>query len=90
MNNKLTITSRILAAIFAGYALANVSSIFITLALPFLSISKGNAFVFAALFSFAIWIMAIMWCFYARSALKAWLGLMVPAGVLGAFSVLMN
>lgn len=90
MSNKLSVTSRILAAVFAGYALANVSSIFITLALSFLSIAKGNAFVFGALFSFAVWIIAIMWCFYAKSALRAWLGLVVPAGVLGAFSFLMS
>jgi hypothetical protein len=67
--------SRIAAALFGGYALAALSSV-AALALP---MSKPQAVLTGMLASFAIYAGAVIWVFAVRSALKAWLGLIVVA-----------
>jgi len=67
--------SRIVAALFGGYALAALSSVAV-LALP---LSKPQAVLTGMLASFAIYTGAVIWVFAARSALKAWAGLIVVA-----------
>lgn len=77
--------SRILAALFGGYALAALGSVAV-LALP---MSKSQAVLTGMLASFAIYAGAVIWVFAVRSALKAWLGLIVVAAplALAAWSV---
>ena len=65
--------SRIVAALFGGYALAALASVAV-LALP---ISKPQAVIAGMLASFAIYAGAVIWVFAVRSALRAWLGLIV-------------
>jgi hypothetical protein len=67
--------SRIVAALFGGYALAALSSVAV-LALP---MSKPQAVLTGMLASFAIYAAAVIWVFAVRSALKAWGGLIVVA-----------
>jgi hypothetical protein len=67
--------SRIVAALFGGYALAALSSVAV-LALP---LSKPQAVLTGMLASFAIYAGAVIWVFAVRSALKAWAGLIVMA-----------
>jgi hypothetical protein len=67
--------SRIVAALFGGYALAALSSVAV-LALP---MSKPQAVLTGMLASFAIYAAAVIWVFAVRSALKAWVGLIVVA-----------
>ena len=67
--------SRIIAALFGGYALAALFSVAV-LALP---ISKPQAVLTGMLASFAIYAGAVIWVFAVRSACKAWLGLTVAA-----------
>ena len=67
--------SRIMAALFGGYALAALSSV-AALALP---LSKPQAVLTGMLASFAIYAGAVIWVFAVRSALKAWAGLIVVA-----------
>ena len=82
-NPKLPIVMRTLAAIFAGYALANLFSIFLARALPFaFAISSGEAFIIGSLLSFGLWVGAAMWAFAAKSAARAWGGLVGPIGLL--------
>ena len=77
--------SRILAALFGGYAVAALASVAV-LALP---ISKPQAVLTGMLASFAIYTGAVIWVFAVRSALKAWTGLIVVAAplLLAAWSV---
>jgi len=77
--------SRILAALFGGYAVAALASVAV-LALP---ISKPQAVLTGMLASFAIYTGAVVWVFAVRSALKAWTGLIVVAAplLLAAWSV---
>ncbi len=67
--------SRIVAALFGGYALAALGSM-AALALP---ISRPQAVLTGMLASFAIYAGAVIWVFAARSARMAWLGLCAVA-----------
>jgi len=67
--------SRIVAALFGGYALAALAGVAV-LALP---ISKPQAVLTGMLASFAIYAGAVIWVFAVRSALKAWVGLIIVA-----------
>jgi uncharacterized protein DUF3649 len=67
--------SRIAAALFGGYALAALFSVAV-LALP---MSKPQAVLTGMLASFAIYAGAVIWVFAVRSALKAWVGLIIVA-----------
>ena len=79
------LVSRIVAAVFGGYALAALSSV-AALALP---MRKPEAVLTGMLASFAIYAAAVVWVFAVRSALRAWLGLLVAAAplLLAAWSV---
>ena len=69
------LVSRIAAALFGGYALAALGSV-AALALP---IAKTEAVLAGMLASFAIYAGAVVWVFAARSASRAWIGLMIAA-----------
>ncbi|CAO3357898.1 DUF3649 domain-containing protein [Azospirillum melinis] len=79
------LASRIVAALFGGYALAALGSV-AALALP---MSKPQAVLTGMLASFAIYAAAVVWVFSARSALRAWAGLLAAAAplLLAAWSV---
>ncbi|WP_322516404.1 DUF3649 domain-containing protein [Rhodopseudomonas palustris] len=72
------LVSRIVAALLGGYALAALFSVAV-LALP---ISKPQAVLTGQLASFAIYAGAVIWVFAVRSALKAWIGLLIVAAAL--------
>ena len=72
------LASRIIAALFGGYALVALASVAV-LALP---MSKPQAVITGMLASFAIYAGAVIWVFAVRSATKAWLGLAVFAAPL--------
>jgi hypothetical protein len=67
--------SRIVAALFGGYALAALSCV-AALALP---IPRPQAVLTGMLASFAIYAGAVIWVFAVRSALRAWTGLLIAA-----------
>lgn len=71
--------SRIVAALFGGYALAALSSV-AALALP---MNKVQAVITGTLASFLVYAGAVIWVFAVRSALKAWIGLIIVAVPLG-------
>lgn len=70
-----SLVSRIAAALFGGYALAALVSV-ATLALP---MSKPPAVLMGMLVSFVVYAGAVIWVFAARSAWRAWAGLLVAA-----------
>lgn len=67
--------SRIIAALFGGYALAALGSVAV-LALP---ASKPQAVLSGMLLSFIIYTCAVIWVFAVRSAWRAWAGLVLAA-----------
>lgn len=75
---RAPLVSRIVAAVFGGYALAALASV-AALALP---IDRAQAVLTGMLASFAVYAAAVVWVFAVRSARRAWAGLVVVALVL--------
>ena len=73
------LASRIVAALFGGYALAALTSV-AAVALP---ISRSEAVLTGMLASFAVYAVAVVWVFAVRSAWRAWAGLLAAALPLG-------
>lgn len=84
---RCALLSRIVAAVFGGYALASVFSIFVSHLLP---AELPEAVLGATLFSFAVYTAAIVWVFAAASATRAWLGLLIPGALMGALAFAMQ
>ncbi|MCB5190923.1 DUF3649 domain-containing protein [Methylobacillus arboreus] len=76
---RLMVASRILAAVVAGYALTSSASILLALLLP---IPKAEAVLASTMLSFAVYAGVVIWVFQARSATRAWVGLLLPLAVL--------
>lgn len=74
---------RVLAAAVGGYGLSAVVAVFCGMAL---TVPRAEAVTTGILVSFAVMPAAIMWAFAARSVLRAWLGLLVPAALLAAWT----
>ena len=70
--------SRVVAAVFGGYALATMLPILLSRLMP---MPKAEAVITAMLLSFAIYACAVLWVFAARTASKAWRGLLIPTAV---------
>ena len=71
----MPIFSRVLAAIFGGYWVANVMAIVLA---SLLSGAQADRVLTAMLVSYVIYCAAIIWVFAAKTATKAWLGIVVP------------
>lgn len=76
---RLMVASRIFAAVVVGYALTSAVSILLALLLP---VSKAEAVLASTMLSFALYAGIVIWVFQARSAMRAWVGLLVPLAVL--------
>lgn len=73
---KLGVASRALAAIVGGYALSALVATFCAIYYPS---TRAEAAIFGMLASFVVYTCAVMWVFAVRTALKAWLGLILPS-----------
>lgn len=72
----LNLTSRVLAAIFGGYAVANI----VMLAAPYILTNNiDDNLVGGMTFSFTAYAAAIIWVFAARTATRAWGGLLLAS-----------
>ena len=81
---RWSIASRVLAAALGGYALAALLSSALALLLPRVSnASRADAVLTASLLSFAVYTVAALWVFHARSASRACAGLGLWALVSG-------
>jgi len=78
---RLGVASRSVAAIVGGYVLAALATMLLSVSLP---MARAEAVMTATLLSFAIYTCAVMWVFATRSALRAWLGLLIPAALIAA------
>ncbi len=74
-NPRWSVFSRMLAAIFGGYALATTSSLFIAQLLIYI-IEKNQAIHISIMLTFLIYAGTAMWVFSVTSARQAWLGLL--------------
>lgn len=78
-SQAMRIASRAAAAILGGYLLASASILACAAVLPGL---RAEAVMTTSLLSYAIYTGAALWAFAARSARRAWLGLLAPSTVL--------
>lgn len=69
---RADVVSRIVAAVFGGYALATTSSVFVS---RLFGLPRAEAVMTGLLMSFPIYAAVIMWCFATRSAGRAWSGI---------------
>ena len=69
------VAARIVGAVFGGYALGALASV-AALALP---IGAPQAVITGMLASFVVYAGAVIWVFLARSARRAWAGLLIAA-----------
>ena len=83
-SRRLSLASRILAAIVGGYAVTALAVLALSLALPFLGVGRAEAVFATTMVSFLMYAAIIMAVFHARSALQAWIGLLATAVVCGA------
>ena len=82
-SRRLSLASRILAAIVGGYAVTALATLALSLALPFLGVGRPEAVFATTMVSFLMYAAVIMAVFHARSAWQAWFGLLAAAGVCG-------
>jgi len=81
---RLGVAVRAVAAILGGYGVAALFAAVLALCLPFaFGMARSEATMTGTLASFLVFALAVMWVFAARSALRAWSGLVVVAGSLG-------
>ncbi len=79
----LGIVSRVLAAVVGGYAVGALVSIACALLLP---LARSEAVLIGMMLSFAAYAGAVVWVFAARSAWRAWAGILLPCALLAAAS----
>jgi hypothetical protein len=77
--NATAVFSRMLAAALGGYALMIIFDAAFTFLMP---IEQRTAFLYAVQAGFLVYTLAIIWAFAARTATKAWLGLLTTAAPL--------
>ncbi|MDM3885195.1 DUF3649 domain-containing protein [Pseudomonas sp. BCRC 81390] len=82
LSYRLAVTSRSLAALLGG-RLASMASVCIALVAP---LPQVDATLTGLLLSFVFYLLAFIWCFACRSALRAWLGVLAPTVLLSAIS----
>ncbi len=75
------VAMRTIAAILGGYALGALASVVCATLLP---LERAEAVMTGMLLSFAVYAGAVVWVFAARTALRAWVGLLIPMAVLAA------
>lgn len=76
---RLEVASRVLAAAVGGYALTSVLTVLLALVWP---IARAEAVLASAMLGFVWYAVAVIWVFCARSALRAWTGMVAPTVVL--------
>ena len=83
----VSVCSRIVAAVFGGYALAAVTSIGLAGILP---MQRGDAVMTALLLNFLIYCLAVLWAFATRTALRAWIGIGAWTAAFGLVALATN
>ena len=78
---RMSVASRVVAALIGGYLLTALASICLA---RFLPLVRAEAVVLAMTVSFLVYLPAVLWCFACRSAWRAWFGLLLPSAALAA------
>jgi hypothetical protein len=84
LSYRLGVASRTVAACVGGYAAAALAAILLGTVLP---MTAMGAAVTATLIGILIVPVAAMACFYARSATRAWIGILLTCGLFGGLAI---
>lgn len=71
---RWSVASRVAAAALGGYALTSAATVLLALLWP---APQAQGVLWATMLSFAIYTMAVVWVFCARSATRAWAGMAI-------------
>ena len=74
-----------LAAVAGGYAVSNVAAVGLASVLP---LPRADAVMAGVLSTYLFYGAAVVWCFGARTARQAWLGLLLTIATCAALAVL--
>ena len=75
---RWAVASRVAAAAFGGYALASAATVLMALLWP---APKAQSVLWATMLSFTVYTVAVIWVFTARTAMRAWLGMLAGIAV---------
>lgn len=85
---RLGVALRAVAAIAGGYALAALFSVACTLLLTrATAMGRAEAVLTATLAAIVVFVLAVIWAFAARSAWRAWAGLLAAAAPLAMLAL---
>lgn len=87
---RLAVVSRALAAMGGGYALACATAAGVGLTLARAGSSGVDAVMWATMLAFIAHAIAALWSFGCANAWRAWLGIAVPAALLGALTFVLR
>ena len=85
---RWSVVSRAIAAIVGGYVIVSLLTIALSMLLVIAGMDKPEAVLAASMASFLFYAGIVMAVFYARTALRAWIGLTIAAVPLAAFYML--
>ncbi|WP_019832140.1 DUF3649 domain-containing protein [Sphingomonas sp. PR090111-T3T-6A] len=85
VRTRLGVAARVAAALAGGYAVAALVAIALGVALPVAREEAGTAGALAGMLALPV---AAMGCFWARSALRAWAGILIAAALFGGIALL--
>ncbi len=86
--NRLSVASRIIAAVVGGYILTSLLSIAMALLLTYFGMNKAEAVLAITMLSFFVYAFIVMVVFYARTATRAWCGLAIACVPPALFSTI--
>ena len=84
---RMLLLSRVLAAIFGGYALTSGVAVLLSAVLP---LSRVEAVQTATLSAFVMYTGAVIWVFAVQDLRRAWLGMLLPAILCGGLGLLLS
>lgn len=83
----MMLLSRVLAAVFGGYALTSGVAVLLSSILP---LSRVEAVQTATLSAFVVYTCAVIWVFSVQDLRRAWLGMLLPAIACGGIGMLLS
>jgi len=84
---NMMLFSRVLAAVFGGYALTSGVAVLLSAVLP---LSRAEAVLTATLSAFVVYTCAVIWVFAVQDLRRAWLGMLLPAIACGGIGMLLS
>ena len=82
---RIGVAARVAAALFGGYAVAALAAIALAMALP---LSREEASTVGAMMGLLALPVAAMGCFWARTAVRAWIGFLAFAALFGGIALI--